>query len=114
MSVLNFPYSTPTSTECAEFLYRLVGLVVEASASRAEDLGFKPHWSQDFFESSHTSDLNIGTPVATLPGAWHYRVSAGTGRHGVSILWLGEVDSLVCSFCCWDIKQPTTTNPISY
>ena len=26
------------------------------------------------------------TPVATLPGAWRYRVSAGTGRPGVSIL----------------------------
>ena len=32
-----------------------------------------------FSGSSHTSDLNIGTPVATLPGAWRYRVSAGTG-----------------------------------
>ena len=28
--------------------------------------------------SSHTSDLEIGTPVATLPGAWRYRVSAGS------------------------------------
>ena len=36
--------------------------------------------------SSHTSDLKIGTPVATLPGAWHCRASAGTGRPGVSIL----------------------------
>ena len=35
---------------------------------------------------SHTSDLKIGTPVATLPGTWHYRVSAGTGQPGVSIL----------------------------
>ena len=37
--------------------------------------------------------------MATLPGAWHYRVSAGTGRPGVSILWLNEVESLVYSFC---------------
>ena len=36
--------------------------------------------------SSHISDLKIGTPVATLPGAWRDRVSAGTGRPGVSIL----------------------------
>ena len=36
--------------------------------------------------SSHASDSNIGTPVATLPGAWRYRVSTGTGRPGVSIL----------------------------
>ena len=27
--------------------------------------------------SSHTTDLKIGTPVATLPGAWRYRVSMG-------------------------------------
>ena len=39
-----------------------------------------------FSGSSHTSDFKIGTPVATLPGAWHYRVSAGTGQPGVSIL----------------------------
>ena len=51
-----------------------------------------------FSGSSHTSDLNIGTPVATLPGAWRYRVSTGTGRPGVSILWLGEMESLICSF----------------
>ena len=39
-----------------------------------------------FSGSSHTSDLKIGTPVATLPGTWRYRVSAGTGWPGVSIL----------------------------
>ena len=36
--------------------------------------------------TSHTSDLKIGTPVPTRPGAWRYRVSAGTGWPGVSIL----------------------------
>ena len=64
--------------------------------------------------------------MATLPGAWRYRVSAGTGQPGVSILWLDEVESLICNFylsvaalsielihpwdtlaCCWDVKQPT-------
>ena len=50
-----------------------------------------------FSGSSHTGDLNIGTPVATLPGAWRYRVSTGTGRPGVSIL--GEVESLICNVC---------------
>ena len=34
--------------------------------------------------------------MATLPGAWRYRVSTGTGRPGVSIL--GERESLICSF----------------
>ena len=56
--------------------------------------------------------------MATLPG-----------RPGVSILWLGEIKSLICSFylsvaarkivqirpwntpaCCWDVKQPTNNN----
>ena len=53
------------SGQCRVMLSSLVGLsdplvclVVKASASRAEDP-----------ESNHTSDLNIGTPVATLRGA---------------------------------------------
>ena len=64
-----------------------------------------PRWPSDkacagiFSGSSHTSDLKIGTPVATLPGAWRYRVSSGTARSGVSILWLGEVERLICNFC---------------
>ena len=65
---------------------RLVSLVVKASASRAEDPGFKSHLRrEDFSGSSHASDLIISTPVATLPGAWRYRVSARTGWPGVSI-----------------------------
>ena len=82
----------------ASLCYHLVGLVVKASVSKAEDPGFESRLRQDFSGSSHTSDIKIGTPVATLPGDWHYRVSAGTGRHGVSILWLGEVESLICNF----------------
>ena len=64
----------------------LVGLVVKASASRAEDPGSNPACDGIFSGLSHTSDLKIGTPVATLPGAWRYRVSTGTGRPGVNIL----------------------------
>ena len=65
---------------------RLVGLVVKASALRAEDPGFDSRLSRDFSGSSHTSDFKIDTPVATLPGAWRYRVSVGTGLPCVSIL----------------------------
>ena len=65
---------------------RLVGLVVKASAPRAEDPGFESRLRRDFSGSSHTSDLKTGTPVATLPSAGRFRVSAGTGRPGVSIL----------------------------
>ena len=59
---------------------RLVDLVVKASASRAEGPEFKSCLRLDFSGSSHTSNFKIGTPVTTLPGAWPYRVSAGTGR----------------------------------
>ena len=66
---------------------RLTGLVVKASASGAADPGFDSRLrSGDFSGSSHISDLKIGTPVAIRPGVWRYRVSAGTGRPGVSIL----------------------------
>ena len=78
---------------------RLAGLGVKASASGAEDPGFESRLCRDFSGSSHTSDLNIGTPVATLPGAWHYRVIAGTDWPGVSILWLEEVECSICNFC---------------
>ena len=76
----------------------LIGLVVKASSSGADDPGFESRLQRDFFGPSHTSDLQIGTPVATLPDACHYRVSAGMGRPGVSIQWLGEVESLIFNF----------------
>ena len=64
----------------------LAGQMVKASASRAEDPGLESHLRQDFSGSYHTSDLKIGTPVATLPGAWLYGASAGTGWPSVSVL----------------------------
>ena len=66
---------------------RLVGLVVKASASSAADLGFHSRFCcGDISGSSHISDFIICTPVTTLPGAWHYRVRAGTGWPDVGIL----------------------------
>ena len=79
----------------------------------------------DFSRWSHTSDLKTGTPMATLASAWHSRVNAGTGWSSVSILWLNEVESLICNLylsmaacklseqihpwdrlaCCWDVKR---------
>ena len=45
--------------------------MVKASASRAEDPGFDSRLRRgNFSGSSHTSDLKMGTPVATLSGAW--------------------------------------------
>ena len=77
---------------------RLVDLVVRCPPRERKIPGSNPAWAVIFSGSSHTSDLKIDTPVATLPGAWHYRVSTGTGRPSVSILWLGKMESLICSF----------------
>ena len=59
--------------------------MVKASALRVADSGFDSRFLRgDLSASSHTGDLKIGTLVATLPGAWRYRVSAETGWPGVS------------------------------
>ena len=85
---------------CLDFsMYRicLVGQVVKVTALGAEDPEFESQFGGgDFSGLSYTSDIKIGTPVVTLPGIWHYRVHAGTGLPSVSILWPGEVQSLIC------------------
>ena len=83
---------------CSLYHYRLVGLVVRRPPRERKVPGSNPACAGIFSGPSHTSDLKIGTPVATLPGAWRYRVTDGTGRPGVSILWLGEMESLICNF----------------
>ena len=60
--------------------------------------GIESRLRRDISGSSHISDFKIGTPVATLPGAWRYRDSTGTGQPGVSILSLGDVGSWICQF----------------
>ena len=76
-----------TRFSCRQALYRLVGLVVKASASRVEDPGFDPGLRSWIISgSSHASELKMGYPGAALPGAWRFRISAGTGWPGVSIL----------------------------
>ena len=57
-------YSQPLSFSPSS-VDRLVGLVVKASASRVEDLGFESRLRWDLSGSSHTSDFKIGFPVAT-------------------------------------------------
>ena len=125
--VYNLAYSAVTHEIFFSMLSdRLVGLVVRRLPRERKVPGSNPAYARIFSGSSHTCDLNIGIPVATLPGAWRYRVSAGTGRPGVSILWLAEMESLICDFylsvaahkivqirpwdtlaCCCDVKQPT-------
>ena len=65
------PLPSP-SPFCSPPPHRHVGLVVKASALRAEDPGFETRLRRDFSESSHTSYFKIDTPVATLPGAWRF------------------------------------------
>ena len=65
---------------------RLDGPVVRRSPPERKIPGSNPACAGNFSGSSHTSDFKIGTPVATLPGAWRCRVSTGTGRPGFSIL----------------------------
>ena len=64
---------------------RLVGQVVRRPPRERKVPGSNHACIGIFSGSSHTSDLKNGTPVATLPGAWCYRVSIGTGLPGVSI-----------------------------
>ena len=64
----------------------LVGLVVRRPPPERKISGSNPTCAGIFSRSSHTSDSKIGTPVATLSGAWRYKVSTGTGQPGVSIL----------------------------
>ena len=90
----------------------LFGLVVKASASRAANPEFESRLWRDFSGSSHTSDLKIGTLVAPLPGAWHYRVNAKYGQPGVSILCSPCFSSIQQDrFYCGD-KDPDVDGPI--
>ena len=79
-------------------VHRLACMVIKHPPLEQQTLGLIPACAGFFCffvffsGSSHTtitSYLKIGTSVATLPGTWHCRVSAGTGWLGVSILWLG-------------------------
>ena len=106
---------------------RLVGLVVKASASRAEDPGFESRLRRDFSGVESYQWLKI-LALQWLLGAWRrYRVSAGTGWPGVSMLWwkVGSATSISVwqhvklseqtrswdtLACCWDVKQPTNNN----
>ena len=86
------PFATPHSRTASLFEW------LRCPPWERKILGLNRACGGIFGESSHASDLKFGIPVATLPGVWCYRVSAGTGRPGVSILWLGVIESLICNF----------------
>ena len=57
-------------------IVRFLGLLV-VSTLKAEDPGFDSRLRRgDYSGSSHTCDLKIDTPVATLPGAWPWDLLA--------------------------------------
>ena len=71
----------------------------KVSASRAEYLSPIPPFALDLLSrSSHTSDLKPDSAVSSLPVDWSYRVSAGFDWPRVSILPLGGIACLICSF----------------
>ena len=72
---------------------RLAGLVVKASASRAEDPGFESRFRRDFSGSSHTSDSEIGTPAATFQAP---------GVIGSALGLVGPV-SVYCDWVRWKV-----------
>ena len=68
------------------FLKHLISQVVICPSVQAVIRSSNPACDRFFSVSSHTCDLKIGSPVATLQGTWRDRVSAGTGWLGISIL----------------------------
>ena len=68
--------------------YRLVGLLVKAAASRAEDPGFAFRLRRDFSGSSHTSDLKLA--LQWLP-------CQGSSDIGTALGLVG----LVSVYCDW-------------
>ena len=76
--ILSFFLPVFTTASLAQWLWR--------PPRKRKIWGVRIPLAPGFFRSNHTSDFKTGTPVATLPGAWRYRVRAGTGLPGVSIL----------------------------
>ena len=76
---------------------RLVGLVVKASASRAEDPEFESRLRRDFSRWSHISGFKISTPVATClaPGV----IGSALVLVGPVSVYCDWVRWKVCSFC---------------
>ena len=80
------PWNLRSSTLLFFFPDRLVGLAIKASASRAADPVFDYRLRcRGIFRVESCPRLKSGTPVATLPGAWRYRISAGNGLAPVSV-----------------------------
>ena len=98
---------------------RLVGLVVKASASGAEDPGFKSRLQRDFLGSSHTGDrlpcqapgvigsvLGLVGPVSGWGRKFDLQLLSQVWQHVQLSEQIRPWDILAC---CWGVKQPTNT-----
>ena len=92
---------------------------VLGTAWRAADLRWIPICPVGLCSGlSLISHFSIATQVVTLPGTWPCRVTAWTSWPGVSILWLGEMENLICKcpwftlVCVWDVKNQQTTTTL--
>ena len=110
-------------------IHYLAGLVVKASASSSWRSGVQIPLAMGFFRVESYQWLKTWHSSGYPARTWRYRISAG-----VSILWLGEVESLICNFClsvaahkisvqicpwdtlvcCWDVKQPTNQQIVRF
>ena len=92
--------TTTTTTTILLLVMASLAQCLRCPSQERKISGSNPACTKIFSGSSHitTSDFKIGAPVATLPGAWRYKVSAGTGWPGVSLLWLGEMESWICNY----------------
>ena len=74
--------------------------MVKASASPTAAQGFDLRLTGGNFSGwRHASDLKSDAPEATLLCVWRYRVSAGIGWAGDSVMWQGEEENLISNFC---------------
>ena len=100
------------------YIYHLVGLVVKASASRAEDPRFKSRLHQDFFGLSHTSDLPgvIGSVLGLVGLVSVYcdwvRLNVWSAT---SVCQHVKLSEQICPWdtlaCCWTLSKQQTNQP---
>ena len=102
--------------------YRLIGVVVKASALRVEDPGFESCVRQDFFwvksyqwlKNWHSS----GYPARRLVSVYFDWVGwKGWSAASISVWQHVTFSELIrprnTLACCWDVKQPTNKNKIN-
>ena len=86
-------HSNVQQTNVSFFLQVCVYMWLRRPPRERKIRGLNPAWNRIFPGSSHISDLKICTPLATLPGAWHYK----------SVLGLVGLVSVYCDWVRWKV-----------